>query len=137
MLTWHFCTALTLWAPFALISADISKRRDRLKDAHRNLTADITDSTVGPLTTTNDTEDQAGVVLGLHNVAVSAPQIVSTLISSLIFKIAQRDRGVAGDESVAWVLRLGGLASLVAAYMTSRIKEERDLTEEHHRIATT
>jgi solute carrier family 45 protein 1/2/4 len=29
-----------------------------------------------------------------------------------------------GDESVAWVLRLGGLAALCAAYMTTRVKEE-------------
>ena len=69
-------------------------------------------------------EDQAGVVLGLHNVAVSAPQILATLVSSAIFKLAQKPRGKPYDHSVGWVLRFGGLAALVAAFFTWRIGEE-------------
>ncbi|KAL8739343.1 MAG: hypothetical protein Q9181_000074 [Wetmoreana brouardii] len=98
--------ALSLWAPFALISAEISKR-----DATARKTGGVND-------------DQAGVVLGLHNVAISAPQILATLVSSAIFRIAQKPRGEAGDDSVGWVLRFGGVAALVAAYMTSRLREE-------------
>lgn len=98
--------ALSLWAPFALISAEISKR-----DAQARKTGG-----------TND--DQAGVVLGLHNVAISAPQMLATLVSSAIFRIAQKPRGEPGDDSVGWVLRFGGVAALVAAYMTSRLREE-------------
>ena len=131
------CIALTLWAPFALISADISKRRDALERVRKASAIDTADNANDRNSSTDDAEDQAGVVLGLHNVAVSAPQIVSTLISSLIFKIAQRDRGAAGDESIAWVLRLGGVAALVAAYMTSRIKEEKDAVEEDYAAIST
>ncbi|KAL8805476.1 MAG: hypothetical protein Q9182_001931 [Xanthomendoza sp. 2 TL-2023] len=98
--------ALSLWAPFALISAEISKR-----DALARKTGGVND-------------DQAGVVLGLHNVAISAPQILATLVSSAIFRIAQKGRGEPGDESVGWVMRFGGLAALVAAYMTTRLREE-------------
>ncbi|KAI4095650.1 MAG: hypothetical protein LQ344_001581 [Seirophora lacunosa] len=98
--------ALSLWAPFALISAEISKR-----DARARKTGGIND-------------DQAGVVLGLHNVAISAPQILATLVSSVIFRISQKPRGEPGDDSVGWVMRFGGLAALVAAYMTSRLREE-------------
>ncbi|KAL8710983.1 MAG: hypothetical protein Q9220_004582 [cf. Caloplaca sp. 1 TL-2023] len=98
--------ALSLWAPFALISAEISKR-----DAQARKTGGVND-------------DQAGVVLGLHNVAISAPQILATLVSSAIFRIAQKPRGEPGDDSVGWVMRFGGLAALVAAYMTSRLREE-------------
>lgn len=56
--------------------------------------------------------------------AIAAPQIIATLVSSAIFKAVQKERGVAGDESVGWVLRFGGVAALVAAYMTSRIEEQ-------------
>lgn len=56
--------------------------------------------------------------------AIAAPQIIATLVSSAIFKGVQKERGVAGDESVGWVLRFGGVAALVAAYMTSRIEEQ-------------
>ena len=105
--------ALTLWAPFALISAEISKRDSEARLGNR-------DSTI------NGNEDQAGIVLGLHNVAISAPQILATMVSSAIFKAAQKPRGTPGDVSVAWVLRFGGAAALVAAYMTWRVGEEGD-----------
>ena len=102
--------ALSLWAPFALISAEISTRDS---EARR-----------GGWNSENKPEDQAGVILGLHNVAVAAPQIVSTLVSSAIFKLAQKQRGEPYDTSVGWVLRFGGLAALVAAVFTWRIRED-------------
>lgn len=111
--------ALTLWAPFALISAEISKR----DAAARKLGAGAAK------------EDKAGIVLGLHNVAVSAPQILATLVSSAIFKVTQKPRGSAGDDSVGWVLRFGGLAALVAAYMTSRIEEQAEKKKERKKEA--
>ena len=121
--------AMTLWAPFALISTDISQQASSSR-ARRNVVHNDQDRADEDRVESQDgkeVEDQAGVILGLHNVSISAPQIVSTLISSAIFKIAQRDRSSAGDQSVAWVLRFGGISSLVAAYMTSRIDEKRDM----------
>lgn len=121
--------ALSLWAPFALISAEISKRdsearvRRRRQEIYR---ANNGDNSYGYDDDGKDGEDQAGVILGLHNVAIASPQIIATLVSSAIFRMAQRPRGTAGDNSVAWVLRFGGCAALVAAYMTSRVAEERD-----------
>lgn len=99
--------ALSLWAPFALVSAEISRR-----DAEARRSG------------VRGREDQAGVILGLHNVAISAPQILATLVSSGIFKATQKPRGSAGDDSVGWVLRFGGCAALIAAYFTWRIVEE-------------
>ena len=104
--------ALSLWAPFALISAEISKRDS---EARR-----------GGSYAENKPEDQAGVILGLHNVAVAAPQIVATLVSSAIFKLAQKQRGEPYDTSVGWVLRFGGLAALVAAVFTWTIREDAE-----------
>ncbi|KAF6223599.1 hypothetical protein HO133_000442 [Letharia lupina] len=104
--------ALSLWAPFALISAEISKRDSEARRGGPN--------------PKNKPEDQAGVILGLHNVAVAAPQIVSTLVSSAIFKLAQKQRGEPYDTSVGWVLRFGGLAALVAAVFTWRIREDAE-----------
>ena len=69
--------------------------------------------------------DQAGIVLGIHNVAIAAPQVVATLVSSVIFKALQKPRGSVGDDSVAWVLRFGGVSALVAAWLTTRVREER------------
>jgi len=116
--------ALTNWAPFALIAAEISKR-----DAIRRGTLPPPPTREGELLAhgedVSEGADQAGVVLGIHNVAVAAPQVVATLVSSAIFKALQKPRGSVGDESVAWVLRFGGLSTLVAAWLTRRIGEER------------
>lgn len=97
--------------------------RRRRQDIYR---ANNGDSTYGYDSDAKGGEDQAGVILGLHNVAIASPQIIATLVSSAIFRMAQKPRGTAGDNSVAWVLRFGGCAALVAAYMTSRVAEERD-----------
>ena len=102
--------ALSLWAPFALISAEISQRDSEARRSHSE----------------HKPEDQAGVILGLHNVAVAAPQIVATLVSSAIFKLAQKQRGEPYDTSVGWVLRFGGLAALVAAFFTWTIREDAE-----------
>jgi solute carrier family 45 protein 1/2/4 len=112
--------AVTMWAPFALIADDISKRdairrgliRARTREAELLARGEAAD------------EDQAGVVLGIHNVAISAPQVLSTLISSLIFRIAAKPRGMPGDESVAWCLRFGGVCAIVAAWLTTRVGEQ-------------
>lgn len=114
--------SLTLWAPFALISAEISrkdeerriKQRQKLINGNANSFYDEEDLE----------EDRAGIILGLHNVAVSAPQVIATLICSIIFKFLQKPRSVPGDTSVAWSLRLAGVAALVAAYFTyARLRE--------------
>ena len=116
--------AITNWAPFALIAAEISKREAIRRHQIRppptedgQLLASGEDPAEGA--------DQAGVVLGIHNVSIAAPQVIATLVSSIIFRYLQKPRGSTGDDSVAWVLRFGGLAALVAAYLATRIKEEQ------------
>ena len=115
--------ALTNWAPFALIAAEISKR-----DAIRRRQIPAPATAEGELLAHGEDPaegaDQAGVVLGIHNVAIAAPQVIATLVSSAIFKALQKPRGTPGDESVAWVLRFGGCAAIIAAYLTTRIAED-------------
>ena len=115
--------ALTNWAPFALISAEISKR-DAIRRGLRRPppTREGEALAEGPV----EEADQAGVVLGIHNMAISAPQVIATVASSVIFKILQKPRGIPGDNSIAWVLRFGGLCTLMAAWCTRLILENDD-----------
>ncbi|WEW56566.1 hypothetical protein PRK78_002012 [Emydomyces testavorans] len=129
--------ALTLWAPFAFISAEVAERDAKHRLQKHQLRQRIPGSSHGHLIprrhpndeetsvvgSSEETVDQAGVILGIHNVAISFPQIVSTLISSVIFKALQKPRGEPWDDSVGWVLRFGGCATLGAAYFTSRLAE--------------
>ena len=83
----------------------------------------------------------AGAIMGLHNVFISSPQFISTLLASVIFHFL--GAGGRGDDihalamvepavetqtggSIAWVLRVGGLGGIVAAYLTWRLAEEVD-----------
>lgn len=120
--------ALSLWAPFALISAEISKRDAARRARWAKRALQMTDDEAEDEEA--EAEDQAGVILGLHNVAIASPQVIATLVSSLIFNIFQKPRGVPGDESTSWVLRFGGLAALIAAYMTYRVEEESEIAKE-------
>jgi solute carrier family 45 protein 1/2/4 len=61
--------------------------------------------------------------------SVASPQILATLGSSLLFKFLQKPRGTPGDRSIAVVLACGGLSTLVAVFLTSRIKDEVELPE--------
>lgn len=123
-ITW----AMALWAPWAIISAEISQR-DALQRA-RKLEASMragrgessSDAASGP--ERRDEDDQAGVILGIHNMAIALPQIVATVGSSIIFKIWQKPRGTPGDHSMATVMALGGVCVLASAVFATRIRDE-------------
>lgn len=109
--------ALTLWAPFAIISAEVSKR-DAFRRSREAQGEEV------------PAEDQAGLILGIHNMAVAAPQILATIGSSIIFKFFQKPRGTPGDRSFSIALAAGGFFTLIAAYLTSRIQDEVPLPRE-------
>jgi solute carrier family 45, member 1/2/4 len=144
--------AITGWIPFALISQEISKRDAMRRGIHPQPSSGASAAAAGTTMSSarpgsrmsnhsgtlsrlsdeeddldpnnSDGEDQAGVILGIHNVAIAAPQVIATLVSSLIFKALQKGRSEPGDTSVAWVLRFGGLCAIAAAYLTRYVGEE-------------
>ena len=128
-ITW----AMTLWAPWAIISAEISRRNAAIQ-VQKSRAASVgsyghgSQSDTQPIDGGEDTIDQAGVILGIHNMAIAAPQIIATVGSSIIFKLSQRPRGKPGDHSIAVVLAMGGVCVLVAALFVSRIKDDLSVT---------
>lgn len=121
--------SLTLWAPFALISAEISVRDEARRRKERQNKVAPTEAWHHHPENDEDGSDQAGIVLGIHNVAVSAPQILSTLICSAVYKALQKPRDEPGDVSVGWTLRIGGVAALAAAFITWRMDEPGEMNE--------
>jgi solute carrier family 45 protein 1/2/4 len=125
--------ALTLWAPFAIISAEVSKR-DALRRSRQQTDGSVdmsSDDQAGmppnPILWASLTTE--GVILGIHNMAIATPQIIATVGSSIIFKFFQKPRGTPGDKSISIVMAAGGLSTLVAAYLTSKIRDEVELPE--------
>ncbi|KAJ8128083.1 hypothetical protein O1611_g5553 [Lasiodiplodia mahajangana] len=139
-ITW----ALTLWAPWAIISAEISRRQFMFRARKQQLRhlagaaegEDQHNSFDPPANREEQSQDgerepdQAGVILGIHNMAIASPQMIATLGSSIIFRFFQKPRGVPGDHSYSIVLASGGLFVLVAAYLVHKIDDEMPVPPE-------
>lgn len=113
---------MTLWAPFAIIAAEVSKR-DAIRRANKPQAG-------GTLNDPEDNGDQAGVILGIHNMSVATPQVLGTLISSIIFRFLQKPRGTPGDRSMPAVFGVFGIFVCVAAFLASRLKDGEELPAE-------
>ncbi|KAI1131530.1 major facilitator superfamily domain-containing protein [Nemania abortiva] len=138
-ITW----ALTLWAPWAIISAEISRRQAMFR-ARKQQLRHLTGAAEGSQHSSSDLPanheersqdderepDQAGVILGIHNMAIASPQMIATLGSSIIFRFFQKPRGVPGDHSYSIVLASGGLFVLVAAYLVHKIDDDMSIPPE-------
>lgn len=134
-ITW----ALTLWAPFAIISAEISRRDALIRQRKNAFSARYTGAPSSSNTPVldgyssdqdhkldgpEDETDQAGVILGIHNMAIAAPQIIATLGSSIIFRLFEKPRGTPGDHSIAIVMAIGGVTVGASAWFIHMIKDE-------------
>ncbi|KAI0408684.1 major facilitator superfamily domain-containing protein [Xylaria palmicola] len=138
-ITW----ALTLWAPWAIISAEISRRHVMYRATKQQLrhlaqaaeeghqvTPDPLVDREGRPQDQEPEPDQAGVILGIHNMAIASPQMIATLGSSIIFRFFQKPRGVPGDRSYSIVLASGGLFVLFAAYLVHKIEDDMSIPPE-------
>lgn len=107
--------ALTHWAPFAIIGNELGSEL-----AARQSFNASTNGFPDNETPTVSVEVQAGAIMGLHNVAISAPQIIAALACSAVFGLA---KSLGSQDGTGWVLRAGGCAALCAAYLTSKFDE--------------
>ncbi|KAK7206882.1 hypothetical protein BZA70DRAFT_266281 [Myxozyma melibiosi] len=80
----------------------------------------------------DESSEQAGIYLGLHNVSITIPQFISTFVSFIVFSIldpGKSDELTGGNEApkgvnaIGVTLQLGGITALGAAYMTYRLKK--------------
>lgn len=62
-----------------------------------------------------------GTILGIHNVAIASPQIAAAVLCSSLFWIFGRF-GLHGGDAIGWVIRIGGLAGLGAAWVSLQIR---------------
>ena len=96
--------AITTWAPFTLISMDVSNIR----------------TIESPLL---EKENGAGIMIGLLNVAICLPQIVAVIASSVVFWwLGDASNGT----STVCLLNFGGVSALLAACFCARIQQAAD-----------
>lgn len=93
--------AVTQWVPFAIVGYEISSL-----------------GLTGVRDEDNSDKSDSGAIMGVHNMAISLPQVLSGLVSSLTYKIAE----TAGSEvPTAWVLASSGIAAFVASFLARRM----------------
>lgn len=95
--------AVTQWVPWAVIGYETSRQRVHGDDEEES------------------EDSQAGAILGVHNMAISLPQVLSGVVSSVTYKIAEM---AGSDVPTAWVLAVSGIAAFVAAYLVNRIRSQ-------------
>jgi len=96
-----FSFAVTQWIPFTLLNIAILDERGQTKNHIARV----------------------GTVLGLHNIFIAAPQILSSLACAVIFKLVQEEVGEDATCSISWIFAGCGMVSLVAAVMVLRIED--------------
>lgn len=118
------CWACALWAPFTLISEEVSRIRVKKTKAAQSHALANADKQYMRY------EHEAGVVLGVMNVFISSPQVISSLFSSLLFKIFSNKADHTDGDSIGWVFRFGGVATIIALYLSFFIKTRQQLDRE-------
>lgn len=89
--------SIASWVPFAIIAAEMKKAQ---------------------------VEDDAGMVMGIHDMAINLAQAITVGTNSIIFQLVSRPDGELRGDDRAWVFLFGGYAAIVAACLTWRIEEE-------------
>lgn len=105
-----FSWAMTQWAPFALISGEVSRVEAEAREDRENGWGDG----VAP----GREIAGAGAVFGLHNVAIAGPQVIAAIECAGLFKLLSA-LGIKDD--IGSVLRWAGLAALAAAWVCRRL----------------
>lgn len=145
---------------FKYLDGSPSRRMSGEQSARDRIRASLVECAPLPHTLTNSTDEEsveeggeeyrphdagtggAGTILGIHNLAIVAPQFVVAIIASLIFSAVHSTHGgihlVLGDimvkgegegagevgnpaEGTVWVLRFGGAMALCAALATRHV----------------
>jgi len=133
--------AMALWAPWAIISAEISRQNaiNRAKKL-QDMASQIDVPSPSPSSSNGESNhgagrgahadeedeeetDRTGVILGIHNMAIAVPQILATVGSSIIFKFLQKPRGTPGDHSMAVVMALGGGFVLLSCFFAASVRD--------------
>ncbi|RDW87905.1 MFS general substrate transporter-43 [Coleophoma crateriformis] len=100
--------AVTIWAPYTIISTSILADPDLHPDREASEDA---------------SEQRLGTVIGLHNVAIAVPQILAALLCSFAFWVFDGFKLARPEDGIGLVLSLGGVSALIAGFLTTRLDD--------------
>lgn len=104
--------AITLWAPFSLIATELSSN----SELHRS-----------------------GTILGVHNIFITVPQVLSIIIAGIVFKLIgyKKFEDITTckdnvDYSFVCVFQISGISALIAMYLT--FKNSANYSSDHYQV---
>ncbi|KAF5966413.1 SUT1D-like sucrose transporter [Fusarium coicis] len=143
---------LAMWAPSAFLGVEVNKlsggpRSDgtyrRISDepdielseiSHDDAPLQLDHGSEVGMPSTASTGELSGIYFGILNIYTTLPQFVGTFISTIVFAVLEPGKSpeLAGDEkkqpdpdgpnAIAVCLFIGAMSSLVAAYVTRKLK---------------
>lgn len=131
-----FTWACTIWIPFALTAERIHQlpltevppieNEPREEELHLE-TESISDSA-----SITGHEEKSGIILGIHNSAITLPQFISAFSSFVIFQLVEKkseDTHNDGGRAIAITLQVGGFTALLAAFYAYKINSKRQAVQ--------
>ncbi|KAH8585472.1 hypothetical protein B0O99DRAFT_530724 [Bisporella sp. PMI_857] len=116
--------ALTQWAPFAIIGAEIARAHEVMSKGLDILSPSESCSFIGDCSRTRllsqELDLKAATIMGVHNIAIAMPQIVAAIVGSVVFwSFGYFELGEI--VALAWMLRIGCFSAAAAAYLSFRL----------------
>lgn len=103
--------AVAMWVPYALIGEFVqsqnSSRDYQPLEGSLEEDGDLNELARAPL--------EAGMILGIHNISIVIPQLLTSLVASLVFQL------IGTDASVGWLFPMGGVLAFFAAVLSVRL----------------
>ncbi|ODV83297.1 hypothetical protein CANARDRAFT_203433 [[Candida] arabinofermentans NRRL YB-2248] len=122
-----------VWIPFVLISEEISRIKDikaeQIYEKQKKQMERLNEHDSQEFGDDSEKYD-SGILLAIHNVFVSAPQMLSSLGSSVLFALFKTSDPDEYDDSLGWIFRIGGIVCIGALILSTRVKSKQDLLEE-------
>nr|UJH94546.1 Sut1 [Starmerella bombicola] len=140
-----FSWASSLWVPFALTSKRIHELPEltilteaddeqvlpsdshSISEAEEDLPSSL--HLINSLDVPDGRDEQSGIILGIHNSALTFPQLISSFGSYVIFQLLDADpKNPHGDggRAIAVTLQVGAITSLLAAFYSRKVKKFAD-----------
>ncbi|KAI8936765.1 hypothetical protein NX059_006012 [Plenodomus lindquistii] len=96
---------ITQWVPYTILGEEVARHHSNNDAFPRE------DDDVGCAI-------QGGRIMGMHNAAISVPQIMAALVSSAIFGLARKS---GTENAIVWVLGWSGVPGAMAAWLAFRL----------------
>ncbi|WKT39057.1 MFS transporter superfamily [Fusarium oxysporum f. sp. vasinfectum] len=123
---------LAMWAPSAFLGVEPDIELSEI--SHDDAPLQLDHGSEVDLPSTASTGELSGIYFGILNIYTTLPQFVGTFISTIVFAVLEPGKSpeLAGDEkkqpdpdgpnAIAVCLFIGAMSSLVAAYVTRKLK---------------